>query len=717
MNLTEVLNSALPDIPLKTVGERRPRLHPKLIAREHAEDGEPMVTAAISGKCWIYRLNPVQWQFAQVFDGTRSFEQARQAFMERTGIELTIEQVREFVEDLESQGFWYRTPLEENIALKQKLAEDRHKQIKKKEKAIDFAYLSVSGWDPDQFLDKAYPYFKFIFSRWFTVLSLVMFGFMVYLCISRWPEYAGDTVRFFDFTQRDFLGVVSFYALGCVVLFIHECGHALACKHYGGQVHDMGFHLIYLTPAFYVDSTEIWVYGNKTQRLLTVVWGAWAEMLIGAFAAPFWWGSARGSFVHEAAYKLLLITGLSVVFFNWNPLIKLDGYYLFTELTGISEIKERSTAYVTQWIKRHVFGLPVEVDYVPRKHRLTYVIYAVLSGLYSYALLYFFARWMGNICRGYSAQWGFLGFLGVLLLLFRSRIKMLRRFMKTLYLDRRERVRAWFTPTRTAVVAAVLLVGLLVPLWCDGVDGRFVLEPYRRAVLRAQVPGMVAAVYVDEGQVVSAGAPLMRLRNLELESEAAQTAADLRVASARATQAELHYAELGPARNERQRLAESSRQLAEQVSRLALNSPISGVVVTPRVRDSLGAYLESGDEAVEIADVSTLRARIYLPEGDVYKVQTGAHVRLLCDGQSGFLDGSVSSIAPVSAPRASGLAEEDPYKGLRAPTFYAADMLVSNPGVRLKAAYPGTARIYGSRHSLAYFLGEPLREFAGRKIW
>jgi len=717
MNLTEVLNSALPDIPLKTVGERRPRLHPKLIVRQDEVDGEPMVTAVISGKCWIYRLNAVQWQFAQLFDGTRSLEQARQAFMEQTGIELTIEQVREFVEDLESQGFWYRTPLEENIVLKEKLAEDRRKHLKRKEKAIDFAELSVSGWDPDHFLDRVYPYLKFIFSLWFTVLSLVMFGFMVYLCISRWDEYFGDTVRFFDFTQRDFLGVVSFYALGCVVLFIHECGHALACKHYGGQVHDMGFHLIYLTPAFYVDSSEIWVYGDKTQRLLTIVWGAWAEMLVGAFAAPFWWGSARGSFVHEAAYKLLLITGLSVVFFNWNPLIKLDGYYLFTELTGIPEIKEKSTAYVSQWIKRHIFRLPVEVDYVPRKHRLTYVVYCVLSGLYSYALLYFVARLAGNICRAYSAQWGFLGFFGVMLLLFRSRIKMLGRFMKTLYLDRRERVRAWFTPTRTAVVAAVLLVGLFLPLWRDGVDGRFVLEPYRRAVLRAQVPGMVAAVYVDEGQVVNAGAPLMRLRNLKLESEAAQTTADLRVASARATQAELHYAELGPARNERQRLAESSRQLAEQVSLLQINSPIAGVIVTPQVGDLLGSYLESGNEAVEIADLSTLRVRIYVREVDVHKVQTGAHARLLCDGQSGFLDSTVSSIAPVSGNRASGLAEEDPYKGLRPSSFYAADVLVSNPNGRLKVGHPGTGRIYGSRHSLAYYLWEPIGDLAGRKIW
>ena len=43
MNLTECLNSALPDIPALNRGDIRPRSHPKLVGREHIEDGEPIV--------------------------------------------------------------------------------------------------------------------------------------------------------------------------------------------------------------------------------------------------------------------------------------------------------------------------------------------------------------------------------------------------------------------------------------------------------------------------------------------------------------------------------------------------------------------------------------------------------------------------------------------------------------------------------------------------
>lgn len=32
---------------------------------------------------------------------------------------------------------------------------------------------------------------------------------------------------------------------------------------------------------------------------------------------------------------------------NLNPLLKLDGYYFFTETIGIPDLKERSTAFVS----------------------------------------------------------------------------------------------------------------------------------------------------------------------------------------------------------------------------------------------------------------------------------------------------------------------------------------------------------------------------------
>ena len=60
--------------------------------------------------------------------------------------------------------------------------------------------------------------------------------------------------------------------------------------------------------------------------------------------------------------------------------------------------------------------------------------------------------------------------------------------MKTVYLDKKERVLAWFTPARSALLGVVALALLFVPLWPDFVDGRFALEPVRRTLVHAEVP-------------------------------------------------------------------------------------------------------------------------------------------------------------------------------------------------------------------------------------
>ena len=54
-----------------------------------------------------------------------------------------------------------------------------------------------------------------------------------------------------------------------------------------------------------------------------------------------------------------------------------------------------------------------------------------------------------HILRSYTPEWAWLPALLLGLRISGSRITMLERFMKTVYLDKKERVLAWFTPTRS----------------------------------------------------------------------------------------------------------------------------------------------------------------------------------------------------------------------------------------------------------------------------
>ena len=55
-----------------------------------------------------------------------------------------------------------------------------------------------------------------------------------------------------------------------VVKVLHEFGHAMACKHFGGEVHEMGFMLLVFSPCLYCDVSDAWRFASKWKRI--AVW-------------------------------------------------------------------------------------------------------------------------------------------------------------------------------------------------------------------------------------------------------------------------------------------------------------------------------------------------------------------------------------------------------------------------------------------------------------
>src|SRR5260370_38147088 len=80
--------------------------------------------------------------------------------------------------------------------------------------------------------------------------------------------------------------------------------------------------------------------------------------------------------VHNGAYFMMMITGFVSVLVNWNPLMKLDGYHMLCDLIDISDLKEKSTAFVSDWVKKFVSRLPVDVPSVLGRGRVGCALYA-----------------------------------------------------------------------------------------------------------------------------------------------------------------------------------------------------------------------------------------------------------------------------------------------------------------------------------------------------
>ncbi|MGA2372162.1 MAG: HlyD family efflux transporter periplasmic adaptor subunit [Candidatus Korobacteraceae bacterium] len=716
MNILEAFDAALPEMPARSAQRSLPKLDPRVISKEHIEQGVSTVLAKMPGADTYVRLTPEQWMLLESFDGERSYAELSALIREKSGVDFTEDDVKEFASFLRDEtDLLYRTPLEKNITLKQKLGAERHKR--KRFAFSDITDITLHKWPhADDYLTKLQPYVEFVYTTWFTLLTLACFGVMVWMWLGKLDEIWYDSFRFYNFTEKSVWDLVEFWFLFGAMAFVHESAHGMTCKHFGGNVEKMEFLLMYFAPTFVCDVTQIWVVGERRARLFTIIAGIWADLVICFFATVMWWTTAPGMWVHDFAYKVIMVSGIGVTLLNLNPLIKLDGYYMFSEIIGESDLKERSTLYVSEWVKRHIFSLPVEVEFVPRRRRLLYILYSLFSGLYGYLLIFAVVIFMYHVLHSYSPENAWIPALLVAFLIFKSRIRKLVRFMKDVYLDKKDRVKSWFTPARVVVCLAAALAILFVPLWPDFVEGRFVLEPAHRAVIRAEVPGVVVQVLARENETATPGMPLVRLRNLQLESDAAAADAGYREAAARAINANLHYADFGRADRVREETAERDRLLTNQLKRLELTSPIAGVVLTPNLPDLLGSYVDAGTAIAEVADLSSMTARIYIPEFAIREVRIGTRARLLIESQLLPISGTLTAIAPLSSEIDSGLGEKQQLGGIAPPPFYLGFVTLRNDGI-LRDGMTGTAKLFVRRRSLADMMARFARDLILRRLW
>ena len=150
---------------------------------------------------------------------------------------------------------------------------------------------------------------------------------------------------------------------------------------------------------------------------------------------------------------------------------------------------------------------------------------------------------------------------------------------------------------------------------------------------------------------------------------------------------------------------------------MTLTSPISGVVTTPRPKDLAGSYIAAGTVIAEVADTSTLKARVYVSETELHKLHRIYGARLRAQSMWKQIDGSFVAISPASRDVAPGLMSSAEYTGLHAPAYFTVDLVVRGDDTGLLNGMTGIAKIYGERRSIAASLLRPVLEAVARRIW
>jgi putative peptide zinc metalloprotease protein len=441
------------------------------------------------------------------------------------------------------------------------------------------------------------------------------------LAPSHWSELTGN------FNER-LLAVDNLLLLA--VLFpllkaLHELGHGLATKRFGGEVHEMGVMLLVFFPVPYVDASSASAFASRWPRLLVGAAGMLTELFVAAFAFHLWLLMEPG-FVRSLAFNVMILAGITTVMFNANPLLRYDGYYILADAIESPNLGQRATEHWRWLLRRHLFGVhDAEAPVATAGERRWFTAYAPLAFAYRMFVL-------ASIVVFVASRYFFVGVLIAAWGLFMSVVLPFVRGLKKTLTDpaldsRGPRVRA-------VLLGAAGLLGLalfVIPLPSHTVvDG--VVWPPEKAVLRAQGAGFVATVRPPAGGAVQAGDLVIETVDLALDARRAEQRARLAHAQAR------HESVFGLQPARAAQLAEEVRAaqaaldaLDEEAARLSLRAGAAGTLLLPRAADLPGRWLKRGEIVghVDTGEPPTVRAIVpqwQLQPGDA---QAGAvQVRL-----------------------------------------------------------------------------------------
>jgi len=185
------------------------------------------------------------------------------------------------------------------------------------------------------------------------------------------------------------------YAFVFLTTIMHELGHGLTCKHFGGRVDRMGFMPYLVMLIFFCDVSSAWGMRSRRRRILVSLGGPLVTFgILGACMLGFLVSAGTGS-GWEMFFAAAALMEALVLVMNLNPLLRMDAYYILEDILGESNLRRNSFRFWKRMAIRATGGRPSECGY-GRRDRLIYLVYGLLGGgctlLFILVPLYIYGR-------------------------------------------------------------------------------------------------------------------------------------------------------------------------------------------------------------------------------------------------------------------------------------------------------------------------------------
>ena len=630
-----------------------PELRRDLVLVEQTYRGEQSFILKDPQSHKYFRFRPAEALVLQTLDGQHSAVEAA-AVLAGEGLSVSAASVESFARRLHGMGLCERTLSERSVLQMERLRSQRQRRLGSGIGPFKGDLLRVrwSVGDPDAFLDRLLPHVRFFFTPLFLKISIALFAVYFLILAYKWPDFVATIVDFYNLDVA-LTAYAVFWLSGTAIIVIHELGHALTCKYFGGQVHEIGAMLIYFQLAFFCNVNDAWTFQERRARLWVTAAGSWIQFVIASLAAIVWWAASPGTVWSYAAFAGVFTGGITTVFMNANPLIPLDGYYALSDYLEVPNLRKRAFAHIGWLAKRKLLRLDLPAPPADERERRVFLIYGGLALVYVTMVLTFFAatafgwlnKWLGAV--------GIALFLAGAFLTLRQPVRGLLRNIKTSVRLHRAAVAGRLNKRRLMIGAiAVLVLGAVIP-WRITLVAPFQVAPLLWIPHTAPDSGVVERVLVREGSQVAAGAPLLHIRNIPLERELAAVRRTKDSLAARSAQARGLGNPSELALLEARHAVEEARLvgLRERVEALRIRALGNGVVVTRRPEELTGSWVSNAEIVLLLGRSDSVEVRVALTGAGATLVRPGSPVRLLPEA---MVDGPVSGVVTTVSVAARG---------------------------------------------------------------
>ena len=710
-------------------------MRPDLIIRPRAAGSSRAWTVKDPVSLQYYHLSDEEYEIVRQLDRPISLDQLKcqfeQAFPPQ---KLQLEQLLCFLAHLHELGLLVSESAGQGEWLWSRRGQKRRREWL--QQSLNVLCIRFRGMDPEQLLSWLHPRCRWMFSSWWIIACITLIASAALLVAvkfdvvhSRLPDIAQLAA------PRNLGWLVLSLAL---VKILHELGHAVACRHFGGECHELGIMLLCFTPCLYCNVSDSWMLSNKWHRIAIVSAGMCVELVLAAICTWIWWYSQPG-LVHDLCLNLMFVCSVSTVLFNANPFLRFDGYYILSDLWNVPNLHSEATGYLRRVLARSTLGLEIpQHRLITKSHAGWLAVFAVTSIMYRLFVIFAILWFCFHVLKPFRLEVIAQILTGVVLAgVFAVPVA------SAISVCRNPVVRGGIVSVRIfatlIVVGLALLAVVTIPLPFS-LYAPVVFEPENAQRVYVAVPGRLTES-VRAGEIVQSGQPLARLVNYDVRWQLESLRGQRKQQQLILQNLEFRRVEDAQVGNQipvaSTALADiegrlESRQRDEQ--RLVLKAPTAGTVIPPAsvspLSGSLGAlqswrgtpleernrgcYLETGTLFCLVGDPRRFEAVLLVDQADRPFIRKGQLVHLVMDAFTTHrLKGTITEIAKSDvkvAPREIAASDDIRVRfdargnPMPVDTLYRARVALDQQHPALVAGCGGRAKIVSDRRTLAWRL-------------